>query len=82
MGNMNMNFGRSASAIGSDYDRLLELRKMIVVADGRWRKEMEIVAEREGIRAKEKEKDTSDIEKLSGEVQRLRGENNRLKKDH
>jgi hypothetical protein len=55
---------RTSSVVNTDYDRLLELRKMIVVAEGRWRKEIEIFTEREAARAKEKERDNADLEKI------------------
>lgn len=74
--------GRSASTVGTDYDRLLELRKLIVVAEGRWRKELEILGEREQQRSKEKERDSSDLEKLGSELQRLRADTQRLRKDN
>lgn len=59
---------------------MLELRKLLVVAEGRWRKEMDIVIERDNLRAKEKEKDSTEIDQLNSEMAKLKGNLLKLKK--
>lgn len=72
----------TASFASNDYDRLLELRKLLVVADGRWRKELELVGEREQGRCREKMQDGEEIQKQAMEIQRYKGEMQKLKKEN
>lgn len=73
---------RSASTLGGDYDRLLELRKMLAAADGRWRREFEAYNDKEGAFGRDIQAKSEELDKLQAELQRYKIDLQKVRKEN